>query len=242
MVSTSLILGGMGWYPPLLFWVGWDEICLSYSGWDGMRSASLILGGMASTSLILGGMGWYPPLLFWVGWDEICLSYSGWDGMASTSLILGGMGWNGIRTDIMNGFKFFLNDGGGRAGFGGAGFGGEGGWIMKFFSFIFLLVIIKVTKIADALESLEQLLDVSYHTHEVHVPGTSTVSAKLQLPIENLIHYLKDRHGLEQEAWPVLRQFRHGQSNPTYYLAYGGQEMVLRKKPVSENGRKRERR
>ena len=31
----------------------------------------------------------------------------------------------------------------------------------------------------------------------------------------------------------ILRKFSHGQSNPTYYLKFGGKEMVLRKKPVS---------
>ena len=31
---------------------------------------------------------------------------------------------------------------------------------------------------------------------------------------------------------PVIRCFRHGQSNPTYYVYYGGKHLVLRKKPV----------
>ena len=31
----------------------------------------------------------------------------------------------------------------------------------------------------------------------------------------------------------VIRKFKHGQSNPTYYLKFGGKELVLRKKPVS---------
>ena len=35
----------------------------------------------------------------------------------------------------------------------------------------------------------------------------------------------------------MIRQFKHGQSNPTYYISYGGAEMVLRKKPVRERGR-----
>ena len=40
---------------------------------------------------------------------------------------------------------------------------------------------------------------------------------------------------LEDDGSPiVLRKFKHGQSNPTYYLKFGGREMVLRKKPVSE--------
>ena len=28
-----------------------------------------------------------------------------------------------------------------------------------------------------------------------------------------------------------MRQFRHGQSNPTYFLKQGGRQLVLRKKP-----------
>ena len=28
-----------------------------------------------------------------------------------------------------------------------------------------------------------------------------------------------------------IRQFKHGQSNPTYYVGYSGRDMVLRKKP-----------
>ena len=30
----------------------------------------------------------------------------------------------------------------------------------------------------------------------------------------------------------VLKKFKHGQSNPTYYVKFAGKEMVLRKKPV----------
>jgi len=40
--------------------------------------------------------------------------------------------------------------------------------------------------------------------------------------------------GLKDDGSGVLlRKFKHGQSNPTYYLKFGGKEMVLRKKPVS---------
>ena len=65
-----------------------------------------------------------------------------------------------------------------------------------------------------------------------HIPGTSEVSPKLQFPVEPLVTYLRENHGLTQEGPPVIRQFKHGQSNPTYYIAYGGAELVLRKKPV----------
>ena len=32
---------------------------------------------------------------------------------------------------------------------------------------------------------------------------------------------------------PLVRLYKHGMSNPTYYVRYAGKEMVLRKKPVS---------
>lgn len=65
-----------------------------------------------------------------------------------------------------------------------------------------------------------------------HIPGTSEVNPKLQLPVENLVTYLRENLKLYQEEPPVIRQFKHGQSNPTYYISYGGAELVLRKKPV----------
>ena len=37
---------------------------------------------------------------------------------------------------------------------------------------------------------------------------------------------------LFREGPPIIRQFKHGQSNPTYYIEYGGARLVLRKKPV----------
>ena len=35
------------------------------------------------------------------------------------------------------------------------------------------------------------------------------------------------------ESELVVRSFKHGQSNPTYYVKFGGRELVVRKKPVS---------
>lgn len=96
-----------------------------------------------------------------------------------------------------------------------------------------LMTPYQVTDVAKALQSLEGILNNSSdQTHQFHVPGTSEVSQKLQLPMDALTCYLREKHGLEDSHEPTLRQFRHGQSNPTYYLAYGGEEMVLRKKPV----------
>ena len=98
-----------------------------------------------------------------------------------------------------------------------------------------IYALYQVTDIAEALQSLKQILTGTDHAHRTHLPGTAEVSPKLRLPEEQLVHYLQTRHRLgRKEEELVLRQFRHGQSNPTYYVAYGGQEMVLRKKPVSE--------
>ena len=97
-----------------------------------------------------------------------------------------------------------------------------------------MLTLYQVTDVTEALRLLEGLLNNASHTHPIHIPGTSDVSPKLQLPVDQLVDYLRERHGLGQKGEvPILRQFRHGQSNPTYYVSYGGQEMVLRKKPVS---------
>ena len=87
--------------------------------------------------------------------------------------------------------------------------------------------------------------------------GTTEVDPKLLFPVEGLVAYLKDNHGLVgdgqyynalhtpsnvvcSDVWsslvselPLIRQFKHGQSNPTYYIEYGGAKLVLRKKPVS---------
>ena len=39
---------------------------------------------------------------------------------------------------------------------------------------------------------------------------------------------------MEDDGSPiVLKKFKHGQSNPTYYVKFAGKEMVLRKKPVN---------
>lgn len=87
---------------------------------------------------------------------------------------------------------------------------------------------IKVTDILEALRALEHLLDDPINGD---VPGTIEVSPKLKFPVEPLVKYLQEKHGLTQEGTPIIRQFKHGQSNPTYYVFYGGAHMVLRKKP-----------
>jgi acyl-CoA dehydrogenase family protein 10 len=93
---------------------------------------------------------------------------------------------------------------------------------------------IKVREIAEALEVLEKMMDVGAlinGTGSGCVPGTSEVSEKLQFPVEGLVTYLKEKHDLFGNEPPLIRQFKHGQSNPTYYIQYAGAQLVLRKKP-----------
>ena len=82
------------------------------------------------------------------------------------------------------------------------------------------------------MEVLERIVDGNPPLS--HIPGTSEVGDKLRIPEDKLVTYLQEKLSLYQEGGaPVIRRFKHGQSNPTYYVAYGGEELVLRKKPVS---------
>ncbi|KAH9524271.1 Acyl-CoA dehydrogenase member 10, partial [Bulinus truncatus] len=86
---------------------------------------------------------------------------------------------------------------------------------------------IKVTSPEQGVSDLEQLLGFSL---QHFIPGTTSIPDHLQLNISSLETYLKSL-GLLDSSPPVVKVFEHGQSNPTYYVFYGGQKMVLRKKP-----------
>jgi len=93
---------------------------------------------------------------------------------------------------------------------------------------IFNMDTIKVEEanITAALKQLENKLGV-----RLIIPGTTSVNDKQKLSIENLKAYLVEKHGLKGCRPPVVRVFKHGQSNPTYYVSYAGRDLVLRKKP-----------
>ena len=60
--------------------------------------------------------------------------------------------------------------------------------------------------------------------------GTAEVRDVHRFDVDALERYLRER--IDGFAGPLtVRQFRGGQSNPTYYLAAGGREFVLRRKP-----------
>ena len=60
--------------------------------------------------------------------------------------------------------------------------------------------------------------------------GTTPIRDGMDLDRVKLRSYLETKFGLSGEELE-LRQFDHGQSNPTYYIRFGGEELVLRKKP-----------
>ncbi|XP_053385750.1 acyl-CoA dehydrogenase family member 10-like [Mercenaria mercenaria] len=87
---------------------------------------------------------------------------------------------------------------------------------------------IKVTGPDQGVRELEAELGL---TLRGYVEGTSTVPKRLQLDEKKLKSYLNWQLKLHSKDEPIVRCFSHGQSNPTYFIRYGGKDMVLRKKP-----------
>ncbi|XP_076453379.1 acyl-CoA dehydrogenase family member 10-like [Babylonia areolata] len=90
------------------------------------------------------------------------------------------------------------------------------------------LETIKVNSTQQAIGDLEEKLGLRL---QGFVPGTTCVPPHLALPLPNLTRFLTSHLNLQGSGDPIVRNFQHGQSNPTYYVQYGGQQMVLRKKP-----------
>lgn len=91
------------------------------------------------------------------------------------------------------------------------------------------ITTIKFHDVQSTLSELGKVLDIDFGAV---APGTIEVSEQHRLPEDLLIEYLSDVLGLKDDGSPfILRKFKHGQSNPTYYLRFGGEELVLRKKP-----------
>lgn len=87
---------------------------------------------------------------------------------------------------------------------------------------------IKVNDPEAAVKELETLLGFALRTV---VPNTRPVRNTMEIPKDSLEKYLKDVLGTQTTGPLELRQFDHGQSNPTYYLRLAGRQLVLRKKP-----------
>ncbi|KAG9487758.1 hypothetical protein GDO78_007512 [Eleutherodactylus coqui] len=87
---------------------------------------------------------------------------------------------------------------------------------------------IKVNNVQDALKDLENLLGFPLKDF---VPGTRSVRPAMDIPRDSLAKYLENIFGEKLSGALFVRQFSHGQSNPTYYVRFNRKELVLRKKP-----------
>lgn len=87
---------------------------------------------------------------------------------------------------------------------------------------------IKVENIEMALGELEEILQFPLSGY---VEGTRAVRKGMEIPESALIEYIRTIMSGETIDAINIRQFSHGQSNPTYLLQFGQNRIVLRKKP-----------
>ncbi|XP_019621730.1 PREDICTED: acyl-CoA dehydrogenase family member 10-like isoform X1 [Branchiostoma belcheri] len=90
------------------------------------------------------------------------------------------------------------------------------------------ITTVKVDSVTQALQELEAILKFPL---KGFVPGTSKVREGLEIDVDALVTYMNQTLGMTSSDGVNIRQFSHGQSNPTYYVGYGEKKMVLRKKP-----------
>uniref|UniRef100_A0A803TCF0 Acyl-CoA dehydrogenase family member 10 n=1 Tax=Anolis carolinensis TaxID=28377 RepID=A0A803TCF0_ANOCA len=89
----------------------------------------------------------------------------------------------------------------------------------------------KTVKVEDTNTAIEELETHLGFPLRSSVPYTSSVRPAMEIPKEPLQDYLESILGTHAKGSLVLRQFSHGQSNPTYYVKFGDHHFVLRKKP-----------
>ncbi|XP_007900081.1 acyl-CoA dehydrogenase family member 10 [Callorhinchus milii] len=86
-------------------------------------------------------------------------------------------------------------------------------------------------KVQDSSAALQELADMLGFPLHGYVEGTRAVRQGMEIPVDKLKEYLQTALGQSSMEPLSLRQFTHGQSNPTYHLQSGDRQLVLRKKP-----------
>ena len=87
---------------------------------------------------------------------------------------------------------------------------------------------IHVKEVSSALSELQNILEIDIGYTE----GTTLNFRKgMEIDQEAVKNYLKMYLRLKEDEDIVVKQFEHGQSNPTYLVQYLGNKYVLRKKP-----------
>ncbi|KAJ8415481.1 hypothetical protein AAFF_G00424610 [Aldrovandia affinis] len=89
----------------------------------------------------------------------------------------------------------------------------------------------RAIKVVDPVRAVKELEAVLGFPLSGFLPGTRAVRRAMQLPVSQLAQYLQTALHLSDTESVSVRQFSHGQSNPTYLLSVGGRQIVLRKKP-----------
>ena len=88
------------------------------------------------------------------------------------------------------------------------------------------IATIKVSDVPSALVKLQNMLGIDLGV----TAGTSRIRKGMEIDQDSLKTYLTGKLKLPDGPM-VLRQFQHGQSNPTYLIQLGNKKYVLRKKP-----------
>nr|XP_020658326.1 acyl-CoA dehydrogenase family member 10 isoform X1 [Pogona vitticeps]XP_020658327.1 acyl-CoA dehydrogenase family member 10 isoform X1 [Pogona vitticeps]XP_020658328.1 acyl-CoA dehydrogenase family member 10 isoform X2 [Pogona vitticeps] len=89
----------------------------------------------------------------------------------------------------------------------------------------------KTVKVEDPASAIRELESHLGFPLRAFAPYTCPVRPTMEIPKEPLEKYLRNVLGVQAKGPLMLRQFSHGQSNPTYYLSLGDFQLVLRKKP-----------
>ncbi|XP_074869155.1 acyl-CoA dehydrogenase family member 10 isoform X2 [Carettochelys insculpta] len=90
---------------------------------------------------------------------------------------------------------------------------------------------IKTVKVEDPEAALKELETFLGFPLRGFVPHTRLMRPTMEIPKDSLQQYLVKVLGGQKTDPVILRQFSHGQSNPTYYVKFGDRHLVLRKKP-----------
>ncbi|XP_028681110.1 acyl-CoA dehydrogenase family member 10-like isoform X4 [Erpetoichthys calabaricus] len=90
---------------------------------------------------------------------------------------------------------------------------------------------ISTIKVEDPVEAIKDLEKMLSFPLQGFIPGTCSVRNSMRIPVEQLQKFLQDTLSTSSSDPVGLRQFSHGQSNPTYLVTVGGRHLVLRKKP-----------
>ena len=88
------------------------------------------------------------------------------------------------------------------------------------------------TQVDSTDQALSELSTYFTFPIQGYVEGTTAPRKGLEIPAASLKTYLTSIGAMTFNDNPVnIRQFKHGQSNPTYFVGHGDRRSVLRKKP-----------